>query len=117
MARAALDKHPATWTSYAELCSATGLTRNLAPTVARELHPEPTGAHWFRIRDDNGAFVAAEAAEAADGDEEPGDADRPSPADADRQLAASGVAVADGRADPARKLHWTGSGWALPGGD
>ena len=45
--------HPATWTSYAELCSAMGLTRSLAPTVARQVTFDATGAHWYRVRDES----------------------------------------------------------------
>jgi hypothetical protein len=122
-ARAALDKHPATWTSYAELCSATGLTRSLALTVARQLVLEPTGSHWFRIRDDDGVYdVPAVDVADADGTADAADAPdaEPSPfsrLEADRRLAEGGIAVVDGRADPERKLSWTGSGWALPHSD
>ena len=55
-ARAALDKHPATWTSYAELCSAMGMTRSSAGMIARQHIFEPTGTHWFRIRTDDGVY-------------------------------------------------------------
>lgn len=108
-ARAALDKHPATWTSHAELCSAMGLTRSLASSVASEVTFDVTGPHWYRVRDDHGAYVAPE-----HGAEE-GDAERPDAEQADARLEAIGVTVVDGRADPERKLAWTGSGWALHG--
>ena len=113
-ARAALDKHPGTWTSYAELCSAMGMTRSSAGTIARQHIFEPTGTHWFRIRSDDGVY------EPPTTDEAGAEADEPvllSPAEADAQLTAIGVAVADGRADPDRKLGWNGSAWTLPGSD
>ena len=118
-ARAALDKHPATWTSYAELCSAMGLTPSLAPAVARQVTFDATGAHWYRVRDEHGSFVVtaagAEAGETEAPRAEAPDAGRPGAEEADRQLEALGVTVVDGRADPDRKLAWTGSGWALHG--
>jgi hypothetical protein len=58
LARGALDDHPVTWTSYAELCSAGGLDRGVALVVARLLVPEPTGDHWFRIRNSDGVYNA-----------------------------------------------------------
>ena len=120
-ARAALDKHPMTWTSYAELCSAMGLTRSLAAAVARTPIFEPTGSHWFRVRDDHGVYEVPAAEAERPGAEQPGDepsdAEHPTAEEADRRLEALGVAIVDGRADPARKLAWTGSGWALHGED
>lgn len=111
-ARAALDKHPATWTSYAELCSAMGLTRSLAPTIARQVVFDPTGSHWFRVRDEHGAYAIPAEDDPSDAEHAAG---RPTADEADQQLETFGVAVVDGRADPARKLAWTGSGWALHG--
>ena len=55
-ASVALDAHPSTWTSYAELCAANGLDRGLASVVARQLGPAPTGQHWFRIRNSDGVY-------------------------------------------------------------
>jgi hypothetical protein len=108
-ARAALDKHPGTWTSYAELCSAMGMTRSSAGVLARQHIFEPTGSHWFRIRSDDGVYEAPTVEEGAD------EAGPLSPADADAQLIAIGVGVVDGRADPDRKLGWNGSAWTRPG--
>jgi len=107
LARRALDEHPATWTSYAELCSASGLDRGLALVVARLLIPEPTGDHWFRIRNSEGVYnVPSDEAEH-------GDPVQFSQAEADRHLVAIGVPVVAKRADPARKLCWSSSGWAV----
>ena len=103
-ARAALDENPSTWTSYAELCSASGLSRGLALVVARALDPEPTINHWFRIRNEAGLYNVPV---------DEGDPGQFSRAEADRKLAAVGVAVIDGRADRARKLVWTSDGWTL----
>ena len=116
-ARAALDKHPGTWTSYAELCSAMGMTRSSAGVLARQHIFEPTGTHWFRIRSDDGVYEAPTVEEAADGSVDEGAAQPASlsPAEADAQLTAIGVAVVDGKADPACKLGWNGSAWTLPG--
>jgi hypothetical protein len=79
----------------------------LALVVARLLIPEPTGDHWFRIRNSDGVYnVPSDEAEH-------GDPVRFSQAEADRQLAAIGVAVVARRADAGRKLCWTSSGWAV----
>ncbi|MET0324044.1 MAG: hypothetical protein ABW219_02390 [Ilumatobacteraceae bacterium] len=117
-ARAALDKHPQTWTSYAELCSAMGMTRSSAGRLARQHVFERPGAHWFRVRNDDGVFEWPDAVEGNEGD--PGVdvavvAVSFDPDEADRELAGIGVAVVDGRADPDRKLGWNGSAWTLPG--
>ena len=118
-ARAALDKHPGTWTSYAELCSAMGMTRSSAGTMARQHIFEPTGAHWFRIRSDDGVYEPPTPDEGTDRAGTDGAEPAPllSPTDADAHLTAIGVAVVDGRADPGRKLGWNGSAWTLPGSD
>jgi hypothetical protein len=123
-ARAALDKHPATWTSYAELCSAMGMTRSSAGLLARQHVFERPGAHWFRVRNDDGVFEWPDGTQAAPGDRR-GDGDEAGegggvtldPDEADRELLAIGVAVVDGRADPDRKLGWNGSAWTLPSSD
>jgi len=109
IARRALDDHPSTWTSYAELCSASELDRGLALVVARLLIPEPTGEHWFRIRNSDGVYnVPADEAEH-------GDPVRYSQGEADKQLARIGVRVVAKRADRARKLCWTSDGWVIGG--
>ena len=108
-ARAALDTHPSTWTSYAELCSANGLDRGLALVIARQLIPEPTGEHWFRIRNSDGVYnVPTDEAER-------GDPVRYSQAEADRALEAIGIQVDRHRADPDRKLLWMHGEWCLAG--
>ena len=106
-ARAALDAHPYTWTSYAELCAANGLDRGMAMVVARQLVPEPTGEHWFRIRNSDGVYnvPADEAAR--------GGLVRFSQAEADRALEAIGIGVRAHRADPERKLLWMHGEWCL----
>jgi len=107
IARTCLDEHPGTWTSYAELCSAAGLDRQLALVVARHLVPEPTSEHWFRIRNGEGVYnMPTDEAER-------GDIVRFSPAEADRRLEEIGVRVVDRRADRRRKLVWTTTGWQL----
>ena len=107
VARQALDEHPSTWTSYAELCSASGINRGAALVVARALIPEPTGDHWFRIRNSDGVYnVPSDEAER-------GDPVRYSQFEADRQLEAIGVRVIDRRADQRRKLCWTPAGWTV----
>jgi hypothetical protein len=108
-ARAALDAHPSTWTSYAELCAANGLDRGLALVVARGLILEPTGRDWFRIRNSDGVYnVPTDEAER-------GDPVRFSQAEADRALEAIGVRVRAHRADPERKLLWMHGEWCLAG--
>jgi hypothetical protein len=108
-ARAALDAHPYTWTSYAELCSANGLDRGLALVIARRLVLEPTGDHWFRVRDSEGVYnVPADEAVR-------GDLARYSRAEADRLLEAIGVRVVRQRADPDQKLLWMHGEWCLAG--
>jgi hypothetical protein len=104
-----LDAHPGTWTSYAELCAAAGLDRQLALVVARHLTPQPTSEHWFRIRNGEGAYnmPTDEATR--------GDVVRFSAGEADRLLAAIGVDVTHGRADRRRKLVWTTTGWRMQG--
>ncbi|MET0459984.1 MAG: hypothetical protein ABW195_12110, partial [Ilumatobacteraceae bacterium] len=117
-ARAALDKHPQTWTSYAELCSAMGMTRSSAGRLARQHVFERPGAHWFRVRNDDGVFEWPDAVEGNEGDPGVDVAEVAvsfDPDEADRELAGIGVAVVDGRADPDRKLGWNGSAWTLPG--
>jgi hypothetical protein len=110
VARQALNAHPSTWTSYAELCSASGINRGAALVVARALIPEPTGDHWFRIRNEDGIYnVPSDEAER-------GDPVRYSQAEADRQLEAIGVRVINKRADRKRKLCWTeAAGWTVGG--
>ena len=108
-ARAALDAHPSTWTSYAELCSANGLDRGLALVIARQLVPDPTGDHWFRIRGSDGVYNAPPAAAGR------GDHARYSPDEADRALEAIGVQVLRRHADPERKLLWMHGEWCLAG--
>jgi hypothetical protein len=108
-ARAALDAHPSTWTSYAELCSANGLDRGLARVVARQLSPQPTGDHWFRIRNGDGVY------DATTGAAERGGPVRYSQAEADRALEAIGVQVLRHHADPDRKLLWMHGEWCLAG--
>jgi hypothetical protein len=54
--QSALDDHPATWSSFAELCPACDLDRGLALVVTRLLTPEPTGDHWFRTRNSDGVY-------------------------------------------------------------
>ncbi len=110
IAREALDTNPSTWTSYAELCSASGINRGAALVVARALIPEPTGDHWFRIRNEAGIYnVPSDEAER-------GDPVRYSQAEADRQLESIGVRVINKRADQKRKLCWTETaGWTLGG--
>ena len=105
-ARRALNQYPATWTSYAELCSAHDLSRQLALVVARQLQPAPTGDHWFRIRNSEGVYnVPADEVDTV----------AFSQAEADSRLRAIGVDIVDRRADPARKLYWTPDGWPLRG--
>jgi hypothetical protein len=107
VARAGLDAHPGTWTSYAELCSASGLDRQLALVVARHLVPEPTGEHWFRIRNGDGVYnMPTDEAKR-------GDVVRFGQAEADRRLEEIGVRVVDRRADRRRKIVWTSTGWQL----
>jgi len=113
-ASAALDKHPGTWTSYAELCSAMGMTRSSADRIARQHIFESTGTHWFRIRSDDGAYEPPTTDEAGADGNEPVLLSRD---EADAQLTGIGIAVVDGRPDPARKLGWNGSAWTLPGSD
>jgi hypothetical protein len=103
-ARQMLDAHPATWTSYAELCSAHGLSRGLALVVAKALIPQPTGDHWFRIRNEAGVYNAP-----VDEDDLVGFGQ----AEADRKLRSIGVGVVGTRADPGRKMVWTADRWAL----
>jgi hypothetical protein len=106
LARAAFSGHPATWTSYAELAEAYGLTRRHARVVARALGPEPTHDCWYRIRDKNGVYNV------------PFDEADPkafSQAEADRRLRAAGVDVTNQRADPGRKLIWTHGKWVQAG--
>src|SRR5262249_42010214 len=105
-ARAALDAHPSTWTSYAELCSANGLDRGLAAAVARRLVPDPKGDHWFRIRNSEGVY------DAPTGQGAPG---RRSRDHADEALEAIGVRVVRRHADPERKLLWMHGEWCLAG--
>jgi hypothetical protein len=106
-ASVALDAHPSTWTSYAELCAANGLDRGLASVVARQLGPAPTGQHWFRIRNSDGVYdVPAPGADR-------GDPVRFSQAAADRALEAIGIGVRAHRADPERKLLWMHGEWCL----
>jgi hypothetical protein len=98
----ALDAHPSTWTSYAELCAANGLDRGLASVVARQLGPASTGQHWFRIRNSDGVY-----------DVPASGADRLSQAAADGALEAIGIGVRAHRADPERKLLWMHGEWCL----
>jgi hypothetical protein len=107
--RAALDAHPSTWTSYADVCSANGLDRSLALAIARQLTPERTGDHWFRIRDSNGVYNVPT------GDAVRGAPARYSRAEADRELEAIGVQVLRHHADPERKLLWMHGEWCLAG--
>lgn len=107
VARKALDAHPGAWTSYAELCSAAGLDRQLALVVARHLVPGPMNEHWFRVRNGDGVYHMPT------DDTERGDAAGFSAAEADRRLEAIGVSVVGGRADIRRKLVWTTTGWQL----
>lgn len=108
-ARAALDAHPLTWTSYAELCAANGLDRRLAPMAARQLAPEMIGEHWFRIRTSDGAYDAPT-------DESGRRAPvRFSQAEADRALEGIGIQVRARRADPELKLLWMHGEWSLAG--
>ena len=107
IARQALGAHPSTWSSYAELCSASGINRGAALVVTRALIPEPTVDHWFRIRNADGIYnVPSDEAER-------GDPVRFSQVEADRQLEAIGVRVINKRADQKRKLRWTRTGWTL----
>jgi hypothetical protein len=107
VARQALDEHPSTWTSYAELCAASGISRGFAVAVARMLIGEPTADDWFRIRNSEGVYnVPTDEAER-------GDASRYSREEADRLLESIGVSVDGTRADRHRKLSWTGSGWTV----
>jgi hypothetical protein len=108
-AQAALDAHPSTWTSYAELCAANGLDRGLASVVARQLAPQPMGEHWFRIRNSDGVYDAPAHQPARGGPVRFGQAE------ADRALEAIGVAVRARRADPERKLLWMHGEWCLAG--
>jgi hypothetical protein len=110
-AQSALGKHPLSWTSYAELCSATGLTRRNAEVVAGRLVPALIPLHWFRVRDDDGVYTPPADLAEAENPEQFGQAE------ADRELTTLGVEVLDGRADPQRKLHWNGAAWALTGAD
>jgi hypothetical protein len=103
-ARAALDAHPSTWTSYAELCSANRLDRGLALAVARRLGPGAAGDHWFRIRSSDGVYEAGR-----------GDPARFSQDAADRALEAIGVPAVRRHADPERKLLWMHGEWCLAG--
>ena len=81
----------------------------MALVVARQLIPEPTGQHWFRIRNSDGIYnVPADEAER-------GDPVRYSQAEADRALEAIGVTVRSHRADPERKLLWMHGEWCLAG--
>jgi hypothetical protein len=106
-ARSALDDHPSTWTSYAEICAANGLDRGLAPAVARQLTPEPTGEHWFRIRNSDGVYDVPTAGTTR------ADPVRFGQAAADRALEALGIRVQARRADPERKLLWMHGEWCL----
>ena len=108
-ARAALDAHPSTWTSYAELCSANGLDRGLSRAIARQLIPEPTGDHWFRIRSSDGVYNVPT------DETERGGPVRYSQVQADRALEAIGVQVLRHHADPDRKLLWMHGEWCLAG--
>src|SRR5262245_58073806 len=103
-AQRVLEAHPATWTSYAELCSAHGLSRSLALVVAKALIPLPTGDHWFRIRNEAGVYNAPVGEDDLVGF---------SQVEADRRLRSIGVGVVDDRADPGRKMVWTADGWVL----
>jgi len=106
-ARAALDAHPSTWTSFAELCPANGLDRSLAAALARQLGPASTGEHWFRIRGGDGVYDGVR-------DGSPGGA-RYGRDEADRALEAIGVRVRAHHADPERKLLWMHGEWCLAG--
>jgi hypothetical protein len=79
----------------------------LALVVARQLIPEPTGQHWFRIRNSDGVYnVPTDEAER-------GDPVRFSRAEADSALEAIGVGLHSHRADPERKLLWMHGEWCL----
>jgi len=100
----ALEAHPSTWTSYAELCAANGLDRGLASVVARQLGPAPAGQHWFRIRNSDGVYDVPSSG---------ADPVRFSQAAADGALEAIGIGVRAHRADPERKLLWMHGEWCL----
>jgi hypothetical protein len=108
-ARAALEAHPSTWTSYAELCPANGLERGLAAAVGRQLDPASTGEHWFRIRNSDGVYEVPRVGSGG------GDGARFNQAEADRALEAMGIRVQAHRADPERKLLWMHGEWCLAG--
>jgi hypothetical protein len=81
----------------------------MALVVARQLVAEPTGQHWFRIRNSDGVYnVPTEAPDR-------GDPVRFSQTEADRALEAIGVRVHGRRADPERKLLWMHGEWCLAG--
>src|SRR4051812_8743626 len=105
-ARSAFRAHPASWTSYAELAEAHGLTRGHALVVARALNPEPTHDCWYRIRNQDGVYNVPVS------EDDPGTYTQ---AEADRLLRADGVAVTNRRADPSRKLTWANGTWRRVG--
>lgn len=104
LARSAFLAFPASWTSYAELAEARGLTRGHALVVARALVPEPTHDCWYRIRDKNGVYNVPISES---------DPQNFTQAEADRLLRADGVSVTNHRADPRRRLIWAGRRWQL----
>jgi hypothetical protein len=106
IARAAFRAHAATWTSYAELAEAYGLTRGRALVVARALVPEPTHDCWYSIRDKKGVYNVPV------NEADPGAF---SQAAADRLLHAAGVDVTNQRAAASRKLTWASGRWRLAG--
>ena len=81
----------------------------MATVVARQLVPELTGQHWFRIRNSDGVYNVPAGGAAR------GHPVRFSQAEADRALEAIGVGVRAHRADPERKLLWMHGEWCLAG--
>ena len=91
-----LRENTGTWTSYAELCEAHGLSRQLALVLARAIIPGGnTPEIYFRLRNADGVY-------------NPGNHERSTAnVEADGRLREIGVDVVGGRADPHRQMIWS----------
>ena len=100
-----LRENPGTWTSYAELCEAHGVRRQLALVLARAIIPGGnTPEIYFRLRNADGVY-------------NPGNHERSTAnVAADERLREIGVDVVGGRADPRRQMIWSDRGWVRRGG-